>query len=401
MPVKAEAQPYLDAFAPDAAEPAWLGAARRRALESFGERGFPSRKEEAWRFTNLRHFAGTFFPPRGKGRLTLPSGLPKGVLLAPAADIIVQYPKLARELYDTEYFPGAQPFDLLNAALFGDGFVLSVEAGVTVDRPIEIVHEADSAAPESIHLRNAILLAPGSRATLIETWRGVGPYWCNSVTAVSLGDGAALTRIKIQDEDRAATHFGTERVRLGTKSAFRAFNLVLGAALSRQEIDVTHGDGSKANVSGAYLQRGDQDTTNVIAIDHAHPNATTRELWKGVLDDRAHGAFLGRILVRPDAQKTDAKQSSRALLLSDRASVDTKPELEILADDVKCAHGAAIGDLDKDMLFYLRARGIGADEARRMLIQAFVLDAIETVAEPDIRAYLTEHVQRWLDGAAR
>ena len=401
MPVKTEAQPYLDAFAPDAGEPAWLVAARREALTKFGEHGFPSRKEEAWRFTNLRSFANVSYPPRGRGRFVFPTGLPKGVWLGSIAQTIATLPKLARELLESSYYLDGHPFAALNAALFGDGYVLVVEPGLAVDKPIEIVHEADSMAAESIHLRNAIMLPTGSRATVIETYRGSGPYWCNAVTSVGIGDGSALTQVKVQDEDTRATHFGTERVALGTKARFNYFGLTLGANLSRQEIYATHRDGSEANVSGAYLQRGDQDTTNVISIDHALPNATTRELWKGVLDERAHGAFLGRILVRPDAQKTDAQQTSRALLLSDRASVDTKPELEILADDVKCAHGAAIGDLDRDMLFYLRARGIGADEARRMLISAFVLDAIATVKEPALREHLTAQVQRWLDGVVR
>jgi Fe-S cluster assembly protein SufD len=180
---------------------------------------------------------------------------------------------------------------------------------------------------------------------------------------------------------------------------YQNYSLTLGALLSRQDKILQLGANAKVDLAGAYLQRGDQDTTTAIVIDHAAPGATTRELFKGVLDERAHGAFLGTIRVREGAQKTDAKQTSRALLLSDRAAVDTKPALEIFADDVKCAHGAAVGDLDKDMLFYLRARGIGLDEARRLLVEAFVLDTIATVERPELRDHLARAVRLWLEAA--
>jgi Fe-S cluster assembly protein SufD len=393
MPMKAEAAPYLDAFRADPAEPAWLAEARRKALAAFGERGFPSRRDEAWRFTNLRPLADKSFKP-GRGKLEFEAGaLPKGVWFASMARTLAERPEIARQAITESDLAGGQPFSSLNAALFGDGFVLAVEEGTTLDVPVEIVH---SAAEGSINLRNVIFLAPNSRATVVETYQGKGSYWTNTVTSVSVGAAASLTHVKIQDEGADAIHFGMVRATLAPATRYRNFSLALGANLSRQDVQVTHGDGSDVDVSGAYLQRGDQDTTTAVVIDHAAPNATTHELFKGVLDERSHGAFLGTIRVREGAQKTDAKQTSRTLLLSDRASVDTKPELEILADDIKCAHGAAVGDLDPAMLFYLRARGIGEDEARRMLIEAFVLEAIETVKEPALRERLAGHVRRWL-----
>lgn len=394
--VKTEAAPYLDAFRPDAKEPAWLREARGKALAAFGARGFPSRREEAWRFTNLRQLTEEPFKP-GRGKLELKSGsLPNGAWFASMARTLSERPEIARQAIAESDLAGGQPFASLNAALFADGFVLALDAGVTLDAPVEIVHYA---AEGSINLRNLIVLARNSRATVVETYRGEGAYWTNTVTNVSVGAGASLTHAKVQDEGTNAIHFGMVRVALEPSANCKNFGLTLGANLSRQDVQIAHGLGSTVDIAGAYLQRGDRDTTIAVVVDHAAPGATTRELFKGVLDERAHGAFLGTIRVREGAQKTDAKQTSRALLLSDRASVDTKPELEILADDIKCAHGAAVGDLDKDTLFYLRARGIGADEARRMLIEAFVLETLETVEQPALREHLARQVRAWLEAA--
>jgi Fe-S cluster assembly protein SufD len=426
--IKTEATPYLDAFRADPREPAWLAEARRAALAAFGERGFPNRREEAWRFTSLRPLTDKIFPPfspprRKPGsmaqmdtgfrrygmegrtyRLVFVNGVlqseasqvPKDVWLVSLARTIAERPDLAKRAINESDLAGGQPFASLNAALFADGFVLALDEGVTLDRPVEIIHIADNIEAASIHLRNVIVLAPRSRATVIETYIGSGSYWTNSVATITVGDGASLTHIKVQDESREAIHFGMVRATLAASAKYRNFGLTLGGNLSRNDVQVLLGDGADVGVSGAYLQRGEQDATNVIVVDHAAPNATTHELFKGVLDERSHGAFLGTIRVREGAQKTDARQTSRALLLSDRASVDTKPALEILADDVKCAHGAAVGDLDKETLFYLRARGIGADEARRMLIEAFVVEAIETVEQPELREHLAARVRHWL-----
>jgi Fe-S cluster assembly protein SufD len=428
---KPEAAPYLEAFRPDPAEPAWLADSRRAALAAFGERGFPSRREEAWRFTNLRPLSEKFFPSIAPAIATLDAkaldayalgipthrlvflngrfseahsnigALPNGAWLASTARTARERPDLLRRALDPSDLAGGQPFAALNAATFADGFVLSLEPGVALDRPVEIVTHAFVENSSAIPVRNALLLSSGARATVFETGFGGGPYWSNSVTQIELGPRSALARIKLQNEGAAAIAFDLERVALSSDASFSRFGLTLGALLSRQDIFVSLADAAACGVNGAYLLRGDQDTTNAVSIDHVGPNATTRELFKGVLDGQAHGAFLGRIAVRPGAQKTDAQQTSRGILLSDRAAIDTKPELEIFADDVKCSHGAAVGDLDRDALFYLRARGIDADAARRMLIEGFVLDAIETVAQPELRDHLARQVRRWLgEGAA-
>jgi len=423
--VKTEAAPYLDAFRANPAEPVWLANARAEALAAFGERGFPTRREEAWRFTTTRPLTERFFIPVRRDRAApakrdadfggygfegptyrlvvangivqgLPGEVPPGLWLGSMARALSERPEAAKHAIAETDLRGNQPFASLNAALFADGFVVDLDGSVTLDRPIEIVHLGRSTRPTSICLRNSIRMAPGSQATVIETYVGEGAYWDNVVTTIAVAEGASLTHVKLQDESREAVHFAAARVSVGRSARYQNFGLTLGASLSRNDIEIHLGKGAHAKIAGAYLQRGDQDTTNAIVVDHAEPDATTQELFKGVLDERSHGAFLGTIRVREGAQHTDAKQTSRALLLSDRASVNTKPELEIFADDVKCAHGAAVGDLDKETLFYLRARGIGVEEARRMLIEAFLLDAIDTIAAPKTREYLTRHVRRWL-----
>ena len=187
------------------------------------------------------------------------------------------------------------------------------------------------------------------------------------------------------------------RVSLDRAARYETFALTLGARLSRHDIELRFdGSDGSCRLDGAYCLRGEQEATNATFVDHAAPHCTTRELYKGVVEDRAHGVFLGRIAVRPDAQKTDAQQVNRNLLLGRRAAVDTKPELEILADDVKCSHGATIGDLDEEALFYLRARGIPETEARRLLIEAFAADALDGMSDAALRAHLAVHLGRWL-----
>jgi Fe-S cluster assembly protein SufD len=275
--------------------------------------------------------------------------------------------------------------------------VLALEPGVILDRPVQIIHVGRTGIPQAAHMRNLVRLREGSRATVIETFTGDGVYWSNSVTALIVGERAALRRIKVQDDGRDAIHFALDRVTLGDDARYESFVLTLGARLARHDtLALIAGERAHCAVHGAYLLRGEQEATNATVIDHAAPHGTTREVWMGAVDDRAHGVFLGRIAVRPAAQKTDAEQLNRNLLLSPRATVNTKPELEILADDVKCSHGATVGDLDENALFYLRTRGISEADARRMLIDAFTAEAIATVEDAGLRDYLAAHLQRWL-----
>jgi len=427
--VKAETMPYIEAFraqARPAGEPQWLVAGRDAALARFGTLGFPTRRQEAWRFTDLRPLQRQVFPPAADGAAVSPEVLrrhrldsaahclvlvngrfapelstlgavPAGVWLASTRRTLDERPHLVEASIAETDMAGAQPFAALNAAFFADGIVLTLDPGVVLEKPVQIIHVGRASAPQSFHLRSLIRLGERSAARVVESFIGDGPSWTNAVTAVELGERAALDHVVLQDESRQAIHFALLRVTLAAGASYDGFALTLGARLSRRDAQATiAGPDARCGISGAYLLRGDQEATNATFVDHAAPGGVTRELWKGVADDRAHGVFLGRIAVRPEAQKTDANQVNRNLLLSPRASIDTKPELEILADDVKCSHGATVGDLDADALFYLRARGIAEAEARRMLIDAFAAEAIATVADPRLRDHLQGALQRWL-----
>jgi Fe-S cluster assembly protein SufD len=421
MSAKPETAPYRAAFAPAGT----LAEKRGEAFARFEELGFPTRRDEAWRFTNLRPLQDKAFAPatdkpgaapaleryffagdthrivlvngRFAPALSKIGGLPKGATLGSTAEIAGNNSALASRLLDRTDIVGGQAFASLNAALFADGFVLALDPGVALATPVEIIHWSD-AAESSLHLRNLIQLGAGSRATIIESYAGHGRYWTNAVALVDLAAGAALRHAKLQDEATDAIHFGQVRVNIAADARYESFVLTLGGRLSRHDSFATFaGEGAACGLFGAYLLRGEQEATNATFVDHAVPKCTTDEVFKGVVDDRAHGVFLGKIAVRPQAQKTNANQLNKNLLLSARANVDTKPELEILADDVKCSHGATVGDLDEQALFYLEARGIPADEARRMLIEAFAADAIDRIEDDTaLREHLLAHVQRWL-----
>jgi Fe-S cluster assembly protein SufD len=416
FPVKPEARPYLDAFHGVAGEPGWLARLREQGLNRFAELGFPSRRSENWRYLDLQALARHPLLPAvmsqpmgvpadlaldGAGpRLVLVDGrvapelsrleLPAGAWLGSMQAAIAERPDLARPMAGAD---ADHPFAALNAALFADGFVLDVAPGVRIERPIEIVHLASGAGDASLHTRSLVNLGAGSRATVVETYAGPsdnkGRYWRNDVAAWRLGDGAALTRIALVEEGPDAVHLGEVAGRLGAKARLDGFVLLLGGGTVRQEIEaVLTGDGAVCHLDGAFLVAGREEANIVTTIDHTALGGTTSELIKGVAAGRGHGAFQGKIIVREGAQQTDARQTSRNLILGRRAVIDTKPELEILADDVKCAHGASVGQLDEAALFYLRARGIPEDEARRMLVEGFLREPIEGIADAAIRDHL-------------
>jgi len=421
FPVKSEARPYLDAFERLAAsgEPAWLTHGRRRHLGRFAELGFPSRRSESWRYLDLQNLVECPLLPQarhghneaalrarlaemelvGEGPcLVLVDGifapelsrleLPSGMWFGPVSAALEARPELVRTAFDSD---DTDAFVALNAAFFADGFVLDIGPGVTLDRPIEIVHLASGEAGGSVHTKSLVNLAAGSRATLAETYIGQGssPYWRNDVVALNLGEGAALDRIICVEEGAGAVHLGAVGANLGPGAHFAGFALLLGGHTVRHEIVVTMaGEGARCRLDGAFVVGGRDEANIVTVIDHQAPGGETRELIKGVAAGRGHGAFQGKITVREGAQRTDAQQTSRNLIIGRHAVIDTKPELEILADDVKCAHGASVGDLDEAALFYLCARGIPTDEARRILVEGFVREAVERVADAGLRERL-------------
>ena len=423
FPVKREARDYLACFARDESEPDWLARSRQQAMTRFAELGFPSRKSEAWRYLDLRSLEERPLLPRRPAGTSVEGALSERVAslsLSPAAKRLVlldgrfspgrsaieptagiwfgamaralgERTDLLRAAVEQTVGDAAHPFAALNAAFFADGYVLDIAPGVVGETPIEIVHFASTGG--SAHTRSLINLGAGSRATIIETFAGECRYWRNDVVAVRLAEGAELHRIVIVAEAPEAVHLAQVDAELAKEARLSGFALLLGGHRVRQEWNVRlAGEGARCRLDGAYLVAGGDEANIVTAVDHAAPGGQTSELIKGVAAGRGHGAFQGRIIVREGAQQTDAHQLSRNLVIGTRAAIDTKPELEIYADDVKCSHGASVGDLDEAALFYLRSRGIPEDEARHMLIEGFLREAIEQVDDGLVREHLQQRL---------
>ena len=431
FPVKPEARPYLDAYGHrPSGEPEWLGAHRRRGLTRFAEQGFPNRRSEAWRYIDLRALEEKPLLPVGvigdaddtavrerlveaafseaayrlvlvDGRyapeLSRVDGLPSGVRLGGTATTIAERPDLVRGAFEASHFDAERPFTALNAAFFGDGFVLDIAPGIALDRPIEIVHLASSGTEGSLHTRNLVSAGTGSRGSVLETFVGDGRYWRNDVVELRLAAGAEFDRVALVEESADAFHIDELLAVLGPAARLASLVLLLGGRTVRHEATIrSDGERTQCTLHGAFVLSGRQEANIVTTVDHAAPAGETREIFKGVAARRAHGAFQGRITVRPGAQKVDAHQLSQNLLLSPRAAIDTKPELEIYADDVKCSHGAAVGDLDEAALFYMSTRGIRQEEARRILIEAFVREVIEHLDPAPLREHLLSRLARRL-----
>ena len=283
----------------------------------------------------------------------------------------------------------AHTFTALNTAFINDGAVVHVAANVEVANPIHLLFVSDASATQgTAQPRNLIVLDRNAKATVIESYAGLGDgaYFTNAVTEASVGDGATLTHLKLQRESAQAFHVGTLDVRQARDSHLFSFSFATGASLSRTNIYTElRGEGCGATLNGLYLGDGDQHIDHQTRIEHVEPNCYSRELYKGILDGAAHGVFNGKVYVHPDAQKTDGKQTNNTLLLSERAQIDTKPQLEIFADDVKCTHGATVGRLDETSLFYMKSRGINARTARELLTYAFAADVLETIELAEVR----------------
>jgi Fe-S cluster assembly protein SufD len=288
----------------------------------------------------------------------------------------------------------------LNSAMMTDGIVIEVADGAVLSRPLHIVHIASGIVPAAMFTRSLLKLGKASAATLVESYiaaEGAKTYQVHDSLVVSIGDGARLDHVRLNEDGREAFNISSAVVTLGAKAHYNTFGMTSGANVSRyQAVIVFAGAGSKVETNGVNLLNGRQHADTTLFLDHAVPNCSSREIFRAVVDDRGHSVFQGRIIVRPKAQKTDAKMMTRALLLSDEAEADNKPELEIFADDVTCGHGATTGALDESMLFYLRARGLSEKEAQALLIQAFVGEAIESIANDALRELAIAAAQRWL-----
>jgi Fe-S cluster assembly protein SufD len=428
---------YLDRYAAEQRRlsegaAGWLAGWRRAGADAFRVSGFPTLKNEAWRFTPLHSLIDGAFsvdaPPapfdaaRLKGivfgreagnRLVFVNGrlrddlstlsqLTPGVEILSFAEALERRPQLVEPFLGKAPGLANHPFAALNTAFAVDGYVLHIAPDTRAEAPIEILWIGTGAEkPPVYHPRNLVVAERGAHATVIEHHVGlcIGAYFSDSVTEMSLGEGAVLRHCKVQDEAREAFHIAATGVRLGAGAHFDSFVFSVGARLARNEIHVAlEGRRAQCRLNGAYLARGEQLIDHTTTIDHLAPETASRELYKGVLDGRSRGVFQGRIVVRPGAQKTDGQQMNRALLLSDRAEIDSKPELEISADDVKCSHGATAGELDDAALFYLRSRGIPEAEARRLLVEAFLAEVVDSVALAGMRLTLEHNISRWMAG---
>lgn len=426
-PVNAAQQAYLDWFkagAWDKKGPGFVREAREGAIASFRESGFPSPKAEAWKHAPLRELTGTAFAPSlGPARQVseaevAPYRIPGAIELVfvdghhvPALDGL-QDPlvqplsqAMARPTEDLEAHlarhAGDEPFAALNTAFFQDGGFVRLPADEAVAEPIHLLHvatEPAGATPLASHVRHLVLAGPRSEATVVESYVGLpsgSPALTTAVTEVVAGPDAHVRRVKLQRENLHAFHLGQVSIRQDRASVVHDNLLSIGAAVSRHEVDAVLGsEGAEVHLNGLFQATGAQHVDCPTLIDHAVPHTTSRELYKGVLDGRAHGVFLGAVKVRADAQKTDSMQTNRNLLLSTGAIVDTTPQLEIHADDVKCAHGSTIGHLSKDAMFFLRSRGIGEEEARLLLTKGFAHEVLERFPAP-VRPIADGLLEQW------
>lgn len=406
------------------AKDAAVAARRKAAIAAFQRLGLPNHKLESWKFTGLNALERQQWslpandrsvdPARLKAtalnadshRLVFINGrfdaaaskigvLPKGATLAPlsaAGESIKDALASAGDKRDVS-------LSELNAALASDGVVLLLEDGVVLDKPVEIV---SFGVPAFVNLRHLIRLGAKAEATVLESYRDGGASeklagWTNVYAHVAVGAGAKLTHIRLQAESDAAYHAALGRVSVDAGARYAHASVQGGAALARHELHVEFlGSDAEVDVQGLVLARGSAHLDHTLFLHHAVPDCRSNQLFKHVVDDHGHAVFQGGIRVAPQAQKTDAQQLSRTLLLADRAQIDTKPELEILADDVKCSHGASIGDVDANQMFYMQARGIPAAEARRLLLSGFAHEVVTAVPEGALRDHFEAFVEGWL-----
>jgi Fe-S cluster assembly protein SufD len=352
-----------------------LAEIRKRAAELFETRGYPTTRDEEWRFTNVAPIAKASFPviaPNPNGH-SLREGLER-------------HPGLIEEHLGQHASSEANAFVALNTAKFEDGAFVHVPRNTVVEEPLWI--DFTAVADRATHPRNLIIVDANSQVRIVERYRGSGRYFTNAVTEIVVGENSIVEHVKLEEESPESFHVATIQVSQSRNSNFKSHNISFGGALVRNDVNTVLSTGCEGTLNGLYLVSGKQHIDNHTALDHAAPHAASYEVYKGILDGTSSAVFNGKIFVRKDAQKTDAKQTNKNLVLSEGATINTKPELQILADDVRCTHGATIGQLDQEALFYLRTRGIGTTDARDLLIYAFARDIIDRIGIPNIREYL-------------
>jgi Fe-S cluster assembly protein SufD len=438
---RATVERYVSDFArrsaaASASSPEWLEEIRNNAIERFREVGFPSSRDEKWRFTNFSHLATTKFAlgnghTRGDStqqvdaarlgwwsdlcvvfvdgkfsrELSSLDGLPNGVVAGNLAELMgdnsaALKADLARVADSVD-----SPFTALNTAFFSDGGILWVPRGVRVESPIQFLYVTSDGIGDSVtHPRNLVVVGENAQATVVECYVGAGNgcTWSNIVTEFVLANAAHLTAHRVQQEGANAFHTATTQCHQGRDSTISFSTVDFGGSLSRHDLNFKlNGAGASCSLYGLSHLRDQQHADNQTNIVHSTPHCTSVERFNGIFDDNSHGVFTGRILVEPGAQQTDAIQSSRNLLLSDNARADTQPQLEIFADDVKCTHGATVGPIDDEALFYLRSKGIAADDARSMLTYGFAAEIIDTIGIESLRDHLEARLRSRLGGDKR
>jgi Fe-S cluster assembly protein SufD len=419
------------------AAPDWLKSLREAGIRRFVEVGFPSTREEKWRFTSVEPIARTQFAPvapaaSAAGALDAIAGAAVG---APSDRLMAVFinGRFAPELSSLDRLPGgmaagglaaalatrsdlvrrhlgryasveSNPFTALGTAFVTDGAFVHVPRNVTVDRPVQLVFvSVPETGPSVAHVRNLVVVEEGAQLSLIEQYTGLdgSPAWTNVVTEMVIGDNAVMDAYRIQREPERAFHTATTRSVQGRSSVLTSTAFVFGAALSRHDINATlDGEGAECTLNGLSVLRGEQHADHHTTLEHAQPHCPSWELFNGIFDGRARGVFTGRIIVRPGAQRTDSKQTNNNLLLSEEARADSQPQLEIYADDVKCTHGATLGPIDPRMMFYLQSRGLPAAAARNLLTYGFGAEILNSVSLEELRAQLDALLRRRLDEGA-
>ena len=411
-------------------DPRWFQESRSAGMENFIRQGFPGRKDEEWKFSDFRTLARTEFGLSVEEGLSFSSdefnqlqftdlNCPRLVLfnvtLCPELCSLpevdgVTVKTLTAALHDSPDFLkehlgqyaaiNQNPFTALNSAFCKDGFVVHVNQDTVVESPLYLIHvTTNSSRPIRTHLRNLVVLGESSELTLVEGYLGTGDNitFTNPVTEVVVGANSTVHHYRLQNESRNGYHVSCNEVYQSQDSQYRTLSIDLGSQLARNDFRcVLDGEGSLAGIDGLYLLKERQHLDNYTTLEHRKSHCDSRELFKGVLDEKARGGFRGRIIVHEDAQKTDSKQTNKNLLLSDDSLANTKPQLEIYADDVKCTHGATIGQLDSEAMFYLRSRGIPEVAARNMLIYGFAGEVINRVKIDSLRGQLVKYLKKWL-----
>jgi Fe-S cluster assembly protein SufD len=360
-------------------EPSWLLRLREEAMASFAAQGFPTLKDDAWRYTDVAAIRESAFVCGAEP--LQPVRLPAGARSLDFSEALKTFPELLEKHLGRYAESEKNPFTALNTALFQGGTFIRIPEGVVLKEPVRVVHSASSDKIGVVfHPRALILMGKGSKAAVVETYAaGNGKnYFTNAVTEIVLEEGARMEHCRVQQESSEAFHVAATQVVQGRESSFVSFSLSTGARLMRSDCRMAlSGEGASCELNGLYLGDRDQLLDQQTFVDHQKPDGKSGQFFKGLLAGNSRGVFRGHVMVRQDAQRTDAHQTNKNLLLSDTAKVDTQPQLEILADDVKCSHGAAVGQLQEDALFYLRSRGIGEKDAGRILAQGFAREVIE------------------------